>query len=293
MKLSVIIPAYGRQELLIRCLKSLDSGQNGEHEVCVVDDGSGIDETLIREAALVKYPLIWRSFSGCRGRSAARNEGVQATTGEIIVFLDSDMEVLNGFIDAHIKIHSDNQDCAAVGKIIWPENGSFYRYIGSRGVNKIKDDIEIPPWYFVTGNSSVKRRNLPVEKPFDETFSGWGGEDLDLALKLHTSGVKFLFAKEAVSYHSFNGTLKNHVSRTFNYGFESLPLLIKKYPEIQKITRIEKLSSHLYKIAVNDILFYPLLEIAKLFDKTPLPMILFDYLTFAAYSRGWLRSVHK
>ena len=53
------------------------------------------------------------------------------------------------------------------------------------------------PWYFPTGNSSIERSDLPGNNPFDETLPGWGGEDLDFAMKLKAAGVSFIYAPKA------------------------------------------------------------------------------------------------
>ena len=288
MNVSVIIPACGRSDLLIRCLKSLEKNIDVEYEVCVIDDGSDFDENEIRTKANVSYPLIWRSFDRSKGRSAARNEGIQSTSGEIIVFLDSDMEVRDEFLEAHLKGHRENPHTATIGKITWPENGSFLRYIGSRGVAKLEKDDQVPPWYFVTGNASIDRNDLPADAPFDQSLPGWGGEDLDLGMKLNNQGITFVFVPEAISFHNFNGDLRRHVSRIFLYGRNTLPVLVERYPEILNITKLHLLNSILWRFLVKKIFFHPILFFSIVFDKLPLPALLFDYLTFAAYSRGWL-----
>ncbi len=128
MNLSVIIPAFSREELLIRCLRSLDIPVQGEsdYEVCVVDDCSGLDEEKVRSQIAVRYSLLWCSFEYSRGRSAARNEGIRSTSGDIVVFLDSDMEAQEGCLNAHLNRHCNQSGTAVIGKIKWPKGGSFH-----------------------------------------------------------------------------------------------------------------------------------------------------------------------
>jgi len=295
MKLSVIIPAFNREELLIRCLRSLDVPvqRESDYEVCVVDDGSGLDEEKIRSQIAVHYPLIWRSFENQRGRSAARNEGIRSTSGDIIVFHDSDMEAQEGCLHAHLNRHYNQSGTAVIGKILWPKGGSFLRYIGSRGAAKIKPDDAVPPRYFVTGNASLERCNLPEKGPFDETLPGWGGEDLDLGIKLHAAGVTFVYAPEAVSYHNFRGNLTNHIRRTSLYGAQTLPVLISRHPELKTILKINLMDSFFWRLVVSDPVFLTVLWKARILDKLFLPDMVYDYLTFAAYARGWLKREKK
>lgn len=288
MVLSVVIPAYGKSELLVRCLASLHAPTGTTFEVCVIDDGSGLDEHDIRGRAQVSYPLIWRAFDTPMGRSAARNEGIRSTSGDIIVFLDADMEACTRFLDAHLKGHRTHPGTVVIGKIQWPKAGSFHRYIATRGVSKLSGEGPAPPWYFVTGNSSLARGNLPATAPFDESLSGWGGEDMDLCMKLHAAGVSFRYIPDAVSFHHFDGTLTSHIRRTSAYGNMTLPVLVERYPAIREITRLNHLDSFMWRVLVSGVVFRPACLIAELFDRLPLPLCLFDYLTFAAYARGWL-----
>ena len=293
MNLSVVIPAHGRVELLISCLRSLNVDVQGDHDctVCVVDDGSSIDEGYVRDSVHATFTLIWRAFRSNRGRSAARNEGVKATTGDIVVFLDSDMEAQRGFLDTHLHWHENHPHTAAIGAIIWPKGGGFLRYIGSRGVHKLACGDPAPPWYFVTGNASIRRSDLSGEQPFDEGLGGWGGEDQDLGMRLHAAGIRFAHVPDAETYHHFEGTLDEHIRRTALYGKNSLPELVRRYPALRKAVRLDILDTAAGRIGVSGPVYSTLYSFARLADRMPLPAKLYDYLTFAAYARGWLDGV--
>jgi glycosyltransferase involved in cell wall biosynthesis len=293
MTVSVVIPAHGRAELLVHCLRSLSPERQGNigAEICVVDDGSGLDEKQIRDG--IPFPLIWRAFPSPRGRSVARNEGVRATSAELVIFLDSDMEAREGFLAAHLAAHLAHPRTAAIGRIVWPYGGSFLRYIGSRGIAKLSPGDPVPPWYFVTGNASVERRDLPGDAPFDETVPGWGGEDLDLGLALAWAGVGFAYAPDAAADHHFTGNLSAHLERTFSYGRDSLPVLVKKHPDLPGILRLDLLESWLWRIAVSGSIYRLAAALARTFDALLLPAALYDYLTFAAYARGWLEKTKR
>ena len=291
MILSVIIPVHGRPELLIRCLRSLtkDLQGNVEYFVCVIDDGSKLDEMYIREQSNVDYTLIWQALPENKGRSAARNEGIRTTSGDIVVFLDSDMEARPGFLDAHLACHEKHPKTAVIGTIHWPNGGGFMRYTGSRGVLKLGSDDPVPPWYFVTGNASVMRADLPEDGPFDEQSPAWGGEDQDLGLRLDARGVSFIHAPEAVTYHNFSGTLRQHLHRTGLYGRDALPGLVERHPALRKAVRLDFLETFAGRLIVSAPIYYPVSVLARMLDIFPLPSRIYDYLTFAAYSRGWLK----
>ncbi len=293
MAISVVIPAYRREDILIQCMVSLDHDaitSGIECELCIVDDGSGIDEGAVRTAADMSIPLRWQAFNTPRGRGAARNAGINKATNDIIIFLDGDMVIEPGFLSAHQNAHLSNPKTAVIGRIIWPDGGSFYKYIGTRGAAKLKPGDAVPPWYFVTGNASLERKDIP-DRPFDETLPGWGGEDLDLGMRLNASGIRFITVPDAQSYHYFDGTLRSHIVRTEDYGRNTLPVLVSRFPKLSAVTRINLMQSAFWRFAVSAGVAYPLEVFARTFDSLPLPMRLFDYLTFAAYSRGYLRGI--
>ena len=89
MKISVIIPAYNRQDTIVAAVESALGQTHPDKEVIVVDDGS-TDGTV---KALENYGDRIRVVCQANaGPSAARNRGVMESNGEIVAFLDSDDE---------------------------------------------------------------------------------------------------------------------------------------------------------------------------------------------------------
>src|SRR3981081_182961 len=97
-RISVVIPAFPASASIDRCLAALahQTLPPEHYEVIVVDDGS-TDDTANRAsrcgARVVRLPRN-------QGPAAARNAGLAAARGEIVVFTDSDCEPLSGFVAA-------------------------------------------------------------------------------------------------------------------------------------------------------------------------------------------------
>ena len=90
MKFSVIVPVYNVEAYLEQCLESLKVQDYGDFEVVCVNDGStdGSREILTAwESRMPQMRIIDRKNGGL---SAARNTGLEAATGDYIVFVDSD-----------------------------------------------------------------------------------------------------------------------------------------------------------------------------------------------------------
>lgn len=94
MQVSIVIPAYNRESLLPRTLDSVAALSWRPLEVIVVDDGSS-DQTLAvarrfaGESAQTDFRVHALGQANA-GSAAARNRGIEAATGEAILFLDSD-----------------------------------------------------------------------------------------------------------------------------------------------------------------------------------------------------------
>lgn len=242
MRLSVVVPTHGRRGLLERTLASLARQEGAPpFEVIVVDDGA--DPALgehVRGLGL-PFPAEVVHLPETRGRSAARNAGLARAGGEVVVFLDGDMDVVPAFLAAHSRAH-DGPDRVALGDIrTAPEihRGAFVEYIDSRGVKKIAPGEPIPPRYFMTGNSSVAADLLARTGGFDEDFDEYGGEDTEMGYRLGAHGGRFRFAEGAVSYHLDLNSVPAMAARLRRYGERMLPILVAKAPQARRDLRLD------------------------------------------------------
>lgn len=91
MKISIIIPTYNEEHVVLECLDSLKEQTKRDLEIIVVDDGSS-DKTLeiIGNLKLeLKNLLLFKQQHA--GPGPARNLGAKHASGEILVFVDADM----------------------------------------------------------------------------------------------------------------------------------------------------------------------------------------------------------
>jgi len=97
----VVIPAFGRNDLLERAVRSVLSQTMKPDEVIIVDDGSPLPLTLSISSATVPIRIIRLPHN--RGIAEARNVGVDAARGDVVAFLDSDDAWLPWCLDAHAR----------------------------------------------------------------------------------------------------------------------------------------------------------------------------------------------
>ncbi|HTK37968.1 MAG TPA: glycosyltransferase family 2 protein, partial [Pyrinomonadaceae bacterium] len=90
--LSVVVPTYNEEKTLARVIENL-MAVSGLLEIVIVDDCSTDRSPEIIEHLLKKYPII-RSIrlSKNQGKTAALKAGFAATTGDIVIVQDADLE---------------------------------------------------------------------------------------------------------------------------------------------------------------------------------------------------------
>jgi len=229
MKVSVVIPTYNRKLILQKCLFSLENQRLHslitDYEIIVVDDGStdGTYQWIKDNEAKLPHVVLLEQQHG--GPAAGRNLGVINSQNEIIVFIDSDLIVVEDFLFHHVsklceywKIN--NKKCFTYGSVINTSNFSNPK----EEKYKITD---ISFAYFATGNVAISKDLLLKAGLFDTSFSLYGWEDLELGERLKNFNTKLIKCPEAIGYHWHP---------PFNY--EQIPSLVKKESERAKMAMI-------------------------------------------------------
>src|SRR5262245_14909514 len=95
LALSVIVPVYNDRAGLSRSLPALAAGAGPDVEIIVVDDASTDDSAAVAS----RFPARLIRMPANAGPAAARNSGARQATGDILVFVDSDVVVAPGALD--------------------------------------------------------------------------------------------------------------------------------------------------------------------------------------------------
>ena len=110
VQVSVVIPLYNKKDVIARAIKSVMHQTCQNFEIIVVNDGStDAGQDVVSEISDVdaRIRLIYQANAG---PGSARNHGLKQATGEYILFLDADDEILPEFLDTAVKTFADNPD---------------------------------------------------------------------------------------------------------------------------------------------------------------------------------------
>ena len=116
-KISVIVPVYGVEKYISKCLNSLVNQTLNDIEIIVVNDGTKDNSQKIIDKYVKKYPDKVKSFiKENGGQGSARNYGLKQANGDYIGYVDSDDYVeLEMYEKLYNKAISDNLDIAICG----------------------------------------------------------------------------------------------------------------------------------------------------------------------------------
>ncbi len=237
--ISVIIPTHDRCDVLPRAIESVLAQTTPATEIVVVDDGS-TDETLAR---IAEYPVRVITQANA-GVSAARNRGIEASTGDYIALLDSDDAWMPEKLARQMAAFADQPDSRLCHTDeIWIRNG--------RRVNEMKKHAKGGGWLFercvalccISPSASVIRRDLfDVYGLFDESLPAC--EDYDLWLRV-TAYEPVLFVADRLTIK--HGGHKDQLSRRF-WGMDRF-----RIQALAKILEDAELGATNRKIALDTI----------------------------------------
>jgi glycosyltransferase involved in cell wall biosynthesis len=197
MRATIQLCTYNRAALLERVLDACleQTVDDREYEIVLVDDGSADSTPAVIERVRARARCLLTVVTQANaGLAKARNAGIARARGERIIFIDDDVLPLPNFVEEHLRAAARHPGDIVRG--------------GAIEVQSL-DDLPPPIWslrnysgnYFWTTNVSVPLATIRAIAGFDESFSEYGWEDIDVGLRLRARGVKAVFHPAALVYH--------------------------------------------------------------------------------------------
>lgn len=273
--ISAVLCTYNRAPLLARALGALSAQTLGQEqfEVVLIDDGSS-DETpemVSRFAPLMNLRYTRQPNSGL---AAAKNHGICLSRAPIIVILDDDDVLDSRALEQHWLSHQQDPrlETAILGYTglgYEPSRSPLMRYVTEVGCQlfsyrPLKDGQELDFTYFWGGRSSCKRELLLKHGLFDPVFR-FGAEDIELAYRLRSAGLRVRYNAQAISTMIRTLTVDGFARRCALQG-RSNWVFHQRHPDtlVRAWTQIEGVETEWIRIAPH----YPrLIESARKLDR--------------------------
>lgn len=222
MDVSVVIPTCNRIAMLQKCISSLinQSYPKEKTEIIIVDDSADSDtERIVNDFRLQNSHIKY--LSQCRrGPAIARNLGIEASSGEMIAFIDDDCVADKYWLELMIDVHWDSPHIAAVGgnTVVWAQKAPILvsQFLANCSMETCVDGKK-EVIFFPTCNVVFKRKIFSRYR-FNEKFPFPGGEDLELFWRLFKDGHRFLIDRRIRVVHYRDRSLLSFIKQAYIYG---------------------------------------------------------------------------
>jgi GT2 family glycosyltransferase len=219
LKVSIIVPTYNSGKVFAECLKSIYSQAYPFCEVIIVDNFSSDDTLEIAKSFGAK--IVQRKCNP----ALARNIGVANSTGEYILFIDSDQILSASVIEECVRKCKD-EDVEMVkipeifiGSGFWSSCSAAWKnsYFEVEKLYKRENIMAGEPRFF------VKECIIQVGMLDDSLL--WG-EDYDLYKRMRTMGLKETSCKSKL-YHYEPASINKILIKNLQYG-KSMPIFLQQ-----------------------------------------------------------------
>jgi glycosyltransferase involved in cell wall biosynthesis len=224
---SVVVCSYNGANTLSVCLRSLQKLRYPEFEVIFVDDGS-TDNT---QEILKSFPWVRNIRQQNMGLSHARNVGMNAAKGDVVVYTDSDCEADEDWLYYLALALVRGGHTGVGGPNFIPDEGSWVADcvgLSPGGPTHVMIDDRVAE--HVPGcNMAFYTSVLKQVNGFDPQFRK-AGDDVDLIWRIQHTGQSIGFSPAAQVWHYRRNTVRAYLRQQRGYG-EAEAMLKYKHPD--------------------------------------------------------------
>ncbi|MCD0487096.1 glycosyltransferase family 2 protein [Pedobacter sp. MC2016-14] len=219
--ISVVLPNYNGRQLLATYLPYTYAALNRsgmDYELIVVDDCSTDDSVNFLET---EYPdvMVLQNEQNV-GFSKTCNAGIIAANKSLTLLLNTDVKLSPDYFEGLISYFDHPETFGVMGRIIGMEDEfiqdaaripglSGFKIQPSRFYYAEDPTVKVPTLYLSGANALIATEKLQALEGFNEIFSPFYGEDLDLGLRAWRNGWTCYYHHNAICRHQISSTTKN------------------------------------------------------------------------------------
>lgn len=237
-RFSVVIPTHQRRDTVVRMVRALARQELDDFEAIVAVDGATDGTAAALRDLSLPFPLKVVE-QGNLGAGAARNAGAAVAEGEILLFIDDDMEADPRLLLEHDRSHREGADVVLGDLPLHPDSPrnllswGVGLWASERRKRLLASGGEIGMSDLLTGQISVGRGTYEEMGGFDgEMTRGglFGGEDTDFGYRVARDGLRMVFNPDAITYQYYDVDPELYLQRVREAARSGQELALK-HPE--------------------------------------------------------------
>ena len=221
---SIIIPTKDAPEILASCLKSIWEKTSYERFEVILIDNETTDERSLR--LMEQYPVRRIPFPSPFNFSRANNQGAMAATGDFLVFLNNDTEIISADWLEHLIYYAEQSDVGAAGALLIYKDRTVQHAgvaLGMRGTADhtmrgfpIDADGYAGSLACAREVSAVTGACMMIRKTLFDQIGGFNEhfftayQDVDLCLRLRERGLRVICTPRALVLHHESFSRQDH-----------------------------------------------------------------------------------
>ncbi len=225
--ISIIVPLYNCEKDISQCLESVIEQSFQDWEIIIINDGSTDDGPAICQQYVDQNPKIKIIHQKNQGLGPTRNVGIDESSGEYLIFLDSDDFLNHDSLEnlaATIKDNNNPDMILCRASSFYEKDGTKKDFFGEYDPDMIfgESSIEIllylfkpPIESFWSAWNHVCKRRIAIDNNI--RFPGHLGEDLDWTPKIILKSTNFALLQ--TPYYNYRVTESSTSSNSFNHEF--------------------------------------------------------------------------
>ena len=225
--ISVVLPNFNGRDLLesflpftIQALKN----SNCEYEIILIDDASQDNSVAYIKHHYPDITILQNSQN--KGFSFSCNRGISEAKNDLIFLLNSDVKLAPDYLEKLLPYFQDNNTFGVMGKILdktgakievsakIPRFNGYKLKLDQQVYPKSSCHGKLPTTFLSGANCLIDREKLITLGGFDELYSPFYGEDLDLSMRAWKMGWTCYYEHEATCIHLGSHTTKSYFQKS-------------------------------------------------------------------------------
>ncbi|MEG0034418.1 MAG: glycosyltransferase family 2 protein [Bacilli bacterium] len=235
--ISVIVPVYNVEKYIEKSIESIINQSFKNFELILIDDGSTDNSIKIAKDYLEKSDVFWKVFSQVNnGQGSARNRGIQESSGEYIVFVDSDDLISPYFLEHLFHAIKYEKTNVAFCDFMYIKNQTIPNVLLENGKIVISSNKEILKEFLlrkfeiIIPAFIIKKNFLIQNKIFFENKVRYSEDQIFMWLCfLYEENVVYLNEKLYYYYRHEVSTMTSSSSSKIMSGYNGIKEMVKKF----------------------------------------------------------------